>query len=469
MTADIPRIPFEILDRTLAHNPYIPELPFQRQIEFLELECQDALFGGAGSGGKSSALLMAALMFAQVPGYSALIVRRNFTDLKLPGGLIDRSIDWLNKKPGAKWNAQENRWRFREGSTLQFGYADKEGDEQRYHGAEFQFIGIDEACQFTEKQLKFFFERLRRKVEITAPLRMRLATTPGGVGHQYIYKRYVNPGSPGKAFIPATIHDNAAVDKDQYILSLAELDPIRRRQMLDGDWEAVEGGLIKREWFGWWRPVPELPGTAVLTNNTGIELERFRLDHCARFQTCDPAASTSAISDYFVLSTWAVTPKANVVWIGCHRGKYEIADQVGVCQRLYRRYQPQFLAVEEVLNQRALAQLLRRSTQPVMAIRAVSPQGRDKLNRAAGFIALAASGRVFVPERSHPQDFDTEEVLGEVVRFTGEDKRSAHDDVVDTCSYMHQMLPFIRNHLGGASHKPFIFHESKSGPFSGLT
>jgi hypothetical protein len=52
--------------------------------QFMELlVClgQEAFYGGAAGVGKSSALLVAALMFADVPGYAALLLRRRFSDL----------------------------------------------------------------------------------------------------------------------------------------------------------------------------------------------------------------------------------------------------------------------------------------------------------------------------------------------------------------------------------------------------
>ena len=457
-------MPLEVLEQCLALNPYIPKLPHPKQIEFLELECREALYGGAASGGKSEGLLMAALMFVHVPNYAALIVRRNFSDLKLPGGLIDRSIEWLKGK--AHWNAQEHRWRFKEGSTIQFGYCDKEGDERRYDGTEFQYVGLDEGCHFTEKQIVFFStERIRKRDDIPVPLRFRIGTTPGGVGHDFIKRRYVKPGTPGAGFIPATVFDNPSVDSVGYMTSLAglkETNPLRYRQMLMGDWDAVEGGRFKREWFGWWRTErgPGGPEQMVLSTYGGEEVERFSPATCSRLQTCDPAASTSKAADYFVLSTWLVTPRANVVWWGCHRGKHEIQEQLSTTQRLYRRYKPQFIAVEEVLNQRALSQLARRSTSPVMVVRAVSPMGRDKLNRATGFIALTASKRVFVPESPAP-DWPLDDVMDEVVRFTGDDEKDTHDDTVDTGSMMTDMLPYVRNHQSQSAGKPFFRYESK--------
>jgi predicted phage terminase large subunit-like protein len=54
----------------------------------------------------------------------------------------------------------------------------------------------------------------------------------------------------GRIFIPAKLDDNPSLDKNKYIESLNELDPITRRQYLLGDWTARHGGSIfLREWF----------------------------------------------------------------------------------------------------------------------------------------------------------------------------------------------------------------------------
>jgi len=79
-----------------AWNYYIPHQPFAKQLAFLMLPHKEAFYGGAAGGGKSDALLSAALQYVDIPGYSAIIFRRTFTDLKLPGALIDRSHSWLN-------------------------------------------------------------------------------------------------------------------------------------------------------------------------------------------------------------------------------------------------------------------------------------------------------------------------------------------------------------------------------------
>lgn len=477
----IQKMPYSILAQTLT-NGYIPHNPWPKQIDFLELECLDALYGGAGAGGKSQGLLMAALQFAHVPGYAALIVRRNLTDLELPGGLLDRSHDWLRKVKGAVYNGSKHQWSFREGSILQFGYANREGDEQRYDGSELQFVGMDEACHFTEKQLIFFFERLRRKETIPVPIRYRMGTTPGGIGHEFIKNRYVKPGTPGvvkdgqvvsegKGFVPATVFDNPSVDAAQYIRSLEEIrvgNPLRYRQMLEGDWDAVAGGRFKREWLTrTWRKERWPADTCSLLDAAGTVVETFNWKTAATFQTYDPSASASTAADHFVLSTWKVTPKANVVWWACLRDQMEIPEQLQAVKSEYRLHRPQFMAVEEVLNQRAHAQFLRQSVNPVIVVRPVNPQGRDKLDRAIGAITLTSSGRLYLPEVTPTTLFPHEDVIGELVRFTGTTKGES-DDIVDTYSYAVSVLPTVRVvGSSGSGHAPFI-HLSKRSPYDGL-
>ena len=46
---------------TMTIIPYCPHAPHPQPEEFLDLDCREAFFGGAAGGGKSVALLMAAL------------------------------------------------------------------------------------------------------------------------------------------------------------------------------------------------------------------------------------------------------------------------------------------------------------------------------------------------------------------------------------------------------------------------
>src|SRR2546430_8099930 len=142
-------------------NRFIPHTSTPPQAAFLMLDCLEAFYGGAGGGGKSDALLMSGLQYADVPGYHALIIRRNFPDLAMPNALMDRAHAWLDYRNDARWDESKKRWTFASGATLTFGYLDSARDIDRYASAEFSFIGVDELTQFSEKQYLDLFARLR--------------------------------------------------------------------------------------------------------------------------------------------------------------------------------------------------------------------------------------------------------------------------------------------------------------------
>lgn len=461
-----------LLLRTVYQNPFVPDAIkdglFPKQLEFLAYSGREALYGGAAGGGKSVALLVAALQYVEEPGYAAVILRRTFKQLSKADSILNKAKEWLMPHVNAKrvkWNGDDHKFTFPSGATLEFGHMDHENSIYDYQGGIWAYIGADEATQFTGTLLAYPRTRQRRPANSQIPMRWRGASNPGGIGHDYVKSRYVkleDGSTPAKydrnaqfvpnAFFPATIDDNPHIDREDYIKALREsgIDGVLLDQLLKGDWDAVAGGRFKKEWFGRFRPDDSSPDFLQVVSYDGQVVERFNFTtNRSIFQTCDPAASASTAADYFVLSTWAVTPKANILWLGCEREKLELPEQVQLCQRSYRRHGAAFLCVEEVLNQRGLAQLLRRSRDPVMAIRGVTPGGKKKVELALSAIVLASTGRIFLPA-ANPM-FPMDDVLSEVTRFTGDDKKDANDDIVDTLSQMALQVPQF---TGGAKSTP---------------
>lgn len=239
-------LPSEIFAHTVLLNRYIPHEPTDRQAQFLVSLSEEALYGGSAGGGKTDALLMAALQYVEIPNYAALILRRTYKDLALPDAIMDRADQWL-RNTDAKWKADEKTWVFPSGATLTFGYLDTAKDKYRYQGSAVQCICFDELTQFNEIDYLYLYSRLRRPANSLIPIRMRAASNPGGMGHQWVKERFI---VGNKTFVPATLTDNPHLDQETYRKSLMNLDPITREQLLRGDWDVqAEGNLFKREWF----------------------------------------------------------------------------------------------------------------------------------------------------------------------------------------------------------------------------
>lgn len=240
------------LHETVINNPYIPHKPTDKQFEFLLYsDILEGFYGGAAGGGKSDAILMAALQFVQIPKYSALILRRTYADLALPEALMDRAQEWL-AGTNARWHADTKTWTFPTGSTLTFGYLDYERSKYRYQGAAFQFISFDEVTQFSEPMYQYLFSRLRRLEDSCVPIRMRAASNPGDIGHDWVKRRWILPSpnelqKENRFFVPAFLEDNPHLDTASYEVVLGKLDPVTREQLRRGNWDVgITGKVFRR-------------------------------------------------------------------------------------------------------------------------------------------------------------------------------------------------------------------------------
>lgn len=202
-------------------------------------------YGGARGGGKSWVVrTKAVLMALKYRGIRILIIRRTYPELQ--GNHIDKLVAMLAGI--AKYNKQEKVLKFTAtGSTIKFDYCQNDGDLGHYQGLEYDVIFIDEATNFTDHQLDVFLACLRGTNPF--PKRIYYTCNPGGPGHQYIKRLFVDRVYNEKEnpdeykFYQALPQDNTALMAMQpdYIAQLERLPSKLRDAWLYGRWDVFEG------------------------------------------------------------------------------------------------------------------------------------------------------------------------------------------------------------------------------------
>ena len=224
------------------------EPPSEKQRQFLTCKKKYIAFGGARGGGKSWAVRTKAKLLAlRYAGIRILILRRTLPELE------SNHIRFLRAElqGAAAYNAAARRFTFPGGSVIDFGYCAADGDLARYQGAEYDVIFLDEATQLKEDWMRRLAACVRGVNDF--PKRMYFTCNPGGPGHGYIkrlfidrrFTRFENPDD--YAFIPAKVTDNTALLRAQpdYLDQLRALPARLRRAWLEGRWDIFQGQVFQ--------------------------------------------------------------------------------------------------------------------------------------------------------------------------------------------------------------------------------
>jgi phage terminase large subunit len=179
-------------------------VPSERQKLFFASRARFTAYGGARGGGKSWALRrkLCALCL-NFPGIRCLLVRRSYAELK-----SNHVRPILKEYAGlAEYRDSEKCLFFPNKSTIALGYCSSNRDVLRYQGQEYDVIAIDEATQLSEYQFSVLKACLRGTDAF--PRRMYLTCNPGGIGHAWVKRLFVDRVYRGDeraedyAFIPA--------------------------------------------------------------------------------------------------------------------------------------------------------------------------------------------------------------------------------------------------------------------------
>lgn len=404
----------------LRASAYIPIEPTRKQWLFILDEHREAMYGGAAGPGKSWALLAAALMHVDVPGYHALILRRSYQDLRLPNALMPVAREWLQGTDAIELQGGRS-WLFPSGATLTFSYLASEAHKFRYASAAFSFIGFDELTQFTKTQYTFLFSRVRQSIAgdlRDVPLRVRSASNPGGPGHGWVKTRFIDPHRVlRRIFIPATMDENPHLDKVAYREMLAELDPVTRLQLEHGRWDVrPAGNFYKATTF-------RLVEGPVL-DPAGVQVLRCRAWDLAATEAekgKDPDWTVGALIAY-VTSTkrWRVEDVVRV-----QEGPDDLERTLQATARRDGRMIPIVIEEEGGSSGKLAMRDLRRRVLAGYAVTAIRPTG-SKPERARLSASLIANG-----DMDFVLGLWTPEFVDELVAFpTGE-----HDDQVDALAH----------------------------------
>lgn len=228
-----------------------PHSPHPKQREFIDCTAREALFGGGGGGGKTDGALMRLLKWADIPGYAGLALRVNFAQMMKSDAILSRAIEWWAGRPMVKYDVQKHMFKFScpggGTSEISFGHMDSALSFYDYQGMAAQQVVFDELTHFQLNPYTYLFSRQRKPATGPAsqiPLFMGATANPGGVGHRWVYDRFINPETrrPHTVWISSTVEDNPSVDLVSYEESLAELDPVTRAQLRHGSWEELAPG-----------------------------------------------------------------------------------------------------------------------------------------------------------------------------------------------------------------------------------
>lgn len=229
----------------------------EKQLLFIEAQQSEVLFGGAAGGGKSVAQVLDCAAFAmRYPGSRQLLLRRTLPELEMTLVRLARTM-----LPAEIYTYASSRHEgtFANGSVADFGYCDSERDVTRYQSAEYDAIRFDELTHFTEYMYLYLMSRLRGANGF--PKQLKSTSNPGGVGHVWVKKRFVDAGTAGETFsaenggsrifIPSLVDDNLFLMRadPQYKQRLANLPARERKALLHGVWDIADG-----QFFSEWNP-----------------------------------------------------------------------------------------------------------------------------------------------------------------------------------------------------------------------
>lgn len=229
-------------------------------------------FGGARGGGKTESSIVKGTDILDFPGARGLVIRKSLKDLS----------DWVNR---AKWmykrygavvtgaNYEPHIVFPNRNVEIVGGYLKDASSYERYQGHEYQLMLIEELTQIPTEEMYLMLLGSNRSTIPGLKAQVFCTFNPGGVGHVWVKKRFIDPApanttmlykftfdnpitgskevvTKSRVFIPSKIEDNPAlIEKDPsyvaYLESLKSTNPDLYEAWRHGNWDVFAGQFFK--------------------------------------------------------------------------------------------------------------------------------------------------------------------------------------------------------------------------------
>lgn len=231
-------------------------IPQPKQAEFLSSPARELLFGGARGGGKSEAgfiWLARPAIGPKLGRFRGLVLRETAQSL---ADWVDRADEIYSKTGATLRRSPTPHFIWPWGAKIYTGHLKDQQSIKKYVGREFQRILIEELTQLQDYDLYVKLLGSCRSTIKNLEARIAGTTNPGGPGHYWVKKRFVDPAPPGvifreegssltRQFIPSLVDDNQILCKNDpaYVEYLDSLPEKLKRAWRYGDWSILEGSF----------------------------------------------------------------------------------------------------------------------------------------------------------------------------------------------------------------------------------
>lgn len=228
------------------------------QMALLSCPIEEVFFGGARGGGKTFGFLGDWISHAYEYGAHArgIFFRRTNDELDE----VQRVATLLFVPLGASYHTQKRIWTFSNGATIKLRFLDRDAHADKYQGHSYTWIAFDELTNWASPTPLDKLRACLRSGEAPIPKSLRLSGNPGGVGHNWVKARYIDPAPPftpiydkevdsWRVFIPSRLEDNPSLtlnDPDYWKRVVASANG--NQALIDawrwGSWDIVAGGMF---------------------------------------------------------------------------------------------------------------------------------------------------------------------------------------------------------------------------------